>query len=336
MNILLSGGLGYIGCHTAVSLHGDGHKISIIDNLCNSSSMNRTTIEKIICDEISFYEGDIRDKLLVQNILVANKIDLVIHFAALKSVADSFSQCVDYFENNVSGTISLVSAMKNANVSQLVFSSSATVYGSPEYLPIDEDHRLGALNPYGRSKLICEEILSDIAFSSAGLRVANLRYFNPIGAHHTGLIGDWPINAGGNLMPAICRVAAGINPHIDVFGSDYNTTDGTGVRDYIHVVDLADAHLAAALNLQHQKAPFRSYNIGMGSGISVLNLIETFKKTNNVDVRYEFKPRRDGDVAICFSDPSRANSELGWKATSSVKDMCESSWRAFRLALSQE
>lgn len=326
MNILLTGGAGYIGSHTAVELLNTGHSIIIADNLSNSSLEAVRRVEKITGKEIPFYEVDICDKPKLNEIFGQNDIDGVIHFAGLKSVGESVSKPVDYYRNNIDSTLSLVEVMKDHNVNKLVFSSSATVYGDPDELPLVEESRVGVgvTNPYGWTKYMNEIILRDIASANENFEVTLLRYFNPVGAHESGMIGEDPSGVPNNLLPYIAQTAVGIRDKVSIFGGDYDTVDGTGVRDYIHVVDLAKGHLAA---LNHSTPGTRAYNLSTGVGTSVLELITAFSKAAGKDVPYQIVERRPGDVASCYASPAKAENELGWKAEKSIEEACEDSWR---------
>jgi UDP-glucose 4-epimerase len=325
MNILLTGGAGYIGSHTAVVLTQAGHKVVLYDNLCNSSSSVVDRLGQIAGQRLAFIQGDIRDTGLLGHALRAHAIDAVIHFAGLKAVGESVEKPVEYYANNVQGTISLLQAMQSEHIKTLVFSSSATVYGEPQYLPLDENHPTSATNAYGRSKLHIEEMLSDVARSDASWRIACLRYFNPVGAHDSGLIGENPRGTPNNLMPYIAQVAAGERSELNVFGDDYATPDGTGVRDYIHVMDLAEGHLAA-LDYLGSHAGWHAINLGTGKGTSVLEMIRAFEFASGRPVPYRVVPRRPGDVAVCYAKAEKASRELQWSAKRSLADMCHSTW----------
>lgn len=326
MNILLTGGTGYIGSHTAVVLSQLGHKVVLFDNLSNS---NKTVVERlaqITNQQFPFVNGDVRDTNLLKNTLSSHSIDAVIHFAGLKAVGESVAKPVDYYANNVQGTVSLLQAMQAQYIKTLVFSSSATVYGKPQYLPLDENQPTSATNPYGRSKLHIEEMLNDLATSAPEWRIACLRYFNPVGAHESGLIGENPSGIPNNLMPYIAQVAAGQRVELSIFGNDYPTPDGTGVRDYIHVMDLAEGH-AAALSFLSQTTGWHAVNIGTGKGYSVLEMVQAFESVCGKKLSYRMSPRRAGDVAECYSNPAKASELLKWTAKRSLGDMCESTWR---------
>jgi UDP-glucose 4-epimerase len=325
MNILLTGGMGYLGSHTAIVLMKAGHRVIIFDNLCNSRADVLDRLVRIAGQKIPFVEGDVKDKYLPQKILRDYSIDAVIHFAGLKSVSESVEKPIDYFENNIEGAINLLGAMAGENVKTLVFSSSATVYGEPKYVPVNENHPTRVTNPYGRSKLCVEEILNDIAGSDPGWRIACLRYFNPVGAHDSGLIGEMSKGAPNNLVPLIVQVAAGRRPMLKVFGNDYPTKDGTGVRDYIHVMDLATGHLAA-LDYLSERPGWHEFNLGTGRGYSVLEMIRAFESVCGRPIPFEYAPRRIGDVPYCYADPKKAEAKLKWFATRNLKDMCLSAW----------
>lgn len=324
--ILVTGGAGYIGSHTVIELLKSGYDVVVLDNLTNSDSKVIEKIEFLSGKEIKFYQGDVRDKLLLSVIFKENVIHDVIHFAGLKSVSESIEKPIEYHDNNVTGTLSLVSAMIDANVKNLIFSSSATVYGEPENIPLTESSRVGGTtNPYGSSKYIAEIMLADIAKGNPGLHVTLLRYFNPVGAHPSGLIGESPKGIPNNLVPYLTRVADGKLPCLFVFGHDYPTIDGTGVRDFIHVMDLATGHLAAIEN-KITSTNFHVYNLGTGKGYSVLELIKTFEKVTGVSVNYKLSNRRIGDIAECWSDPTLAEKELKWKAIKTLDEMLVDGW----------
>ena len=326
MNILLTGGTGYIGSHTAVVLTQLGHKVVLFDNLLNSSEWVVRRLEQITEVKTPFIKGDVRDSELLLNTLKNYGIDAVIHFAGLKSVGESVNQPIEYYTNNVQGTIVLLQAMQSAGVKNLVFSSSATVYGEPKYLPLDERHPTSATNPYGRSKLHIEEMLNEIAKSDNDWRIACLRYFNPVGAHESGLIGENPRGVPNNLMPYIAQVAAGLRTELNVFGGDYPTKDGTGVRDYIHVIDLAEGH-AAALTYLSKATGCQAINLGTGNGYSVFDMVNAFEKASGCKIPYKVVARREGDVAACYADPGKARELLSWSAKRGLEDMCASTWR---------
>lgn len=324
--ILLTGGSGYIGTHTAVELQNAGFEIVCIDNCSNSDPNALKRVEKITGKTVKFYQNDILDADALRKIFTENEIAAVIHFAGLKAVGESVSIPLKYYRNNFSGTVTLCEVMAEFGIKCIVFSSSATVYGMPKELPIKEDFPLSATNPYGRSKLMIEEMLRDIAVSDPNWSISILRYFNPVGAHPSGLIGELPRGIPNNLMPYIAQVATGKLQRLRVFGNDYPTPDGTGVRDYIHVVDLALGHVAA-LNRALAKTGVDVYNLGTGQGYSVLQLLHSFEKAAGKEIPYEITPRRPGDIAACYADPSKAKAELNWTATRGVKEMCEDVWR---------
>jgi UDP-glucose 4-epimerase len=326
VNILLTGGTGYIGSHTAVALIEAGHNAILFDNLSNSRRDVVDRLKKITQQDTPFIEGDIRDTALLSKTIKAHKVDAVIHFAGLKAVGDSVDKPLEYFDNNVGGTISLLRAIQENQINSLVFSSSATVYGEPQYLPIDEDHPTSSTNPYGRTKLYIEEMLQDVAESKTSLGVICLRYFNPVGAHESGLIGESPNGIPNNLMPFVSQVAAGLRPKVYVFGKDYPTADGTGVRDYIHVLDLAAGHLAA-INLLVSEKGWHAINLGTGFGSSVLEMINQFALSSGKPVPYEVVDRRPGDIASCYASANKAEKLLNWKATRDLKSMCASAWK---------
>ena len=326
MNVLLTGGTGYIGSHTATVLSQFDYQVSLYDNLSNSRNSVLEKLIQITGRKILFTRGDVRDTELLRSTLTSHKIDAVIHFAGLKAIGESVENPVEYYANNIQGTISLLQAMQSAQVKTLVFSSSATVYGRPKYLPLDEIHPTSANNPYGRSKLQIEEILKDIADSDSDWRIACLRYFNPVGAHESGLIGESPIGVPNNLMPYIAQVASGQRAELRVFGDDYPTADGTGIRDYLHVMDLAEGHLAA-LSFLSQTIGWHAINLGTGKGYSVLDMVQAFKKASGQPVPYKVVARRAGDLAACYANPNKASEVLNWRATRTLDDMCASTWR---------
>ena len=327
MKILLTGGLGFIGSHTAVELLNGGYEVVIIDNLSNSNASMIDKIKKITSKEFVYYNIDYRDKEKLEKVFEKEKIDAVINFAGFKAVGESTKEPLMYYDNNVCGAICLLETMKKYNVKKFVFSSSATVYGNPETVPITEDSKVGrATNPYGTTKLVIEYILEDLYNSDNTWDIAVLRYFNPIGAHESGIIGEEPNGVPNNLMPYVTRVAKGVLKELSVFGNDYDTHDGTGVRDYIHVVDLAIGHIKALEKLSKEKKGYFVYNLGTGTGYSVLDIVNTFKKVNKVDVPYKIAERRPGDIDKCFSDPTKAEKELGFKAKRNLEDMVRDSW----------
>lgn len=327
MNILLTGGAGYIGSHTAVTLSQAGHQVVLLDNFCNSRKSVVGKLQKILGKLLPCVEGDVRDTTLVTQILQEYKIDAVIHFAGLKAVNESIEIPLEYYANNVQGTISLLEAMKLTNVKTLVFSSSATVYGSPQYLPVDELHPTSATNAYGRSKLHIEEMLQDLANSDVEWKIICLRYFNPVGAHESGLIGEEPSGPPNNLMPYISQVASGLLPYVNVYGGDYPTVDGTGVRDYIHVVDLAEGHLAALVYMKNHKG-WDAMNLGTGHGTSVFEAIASYEIASGKEIPYQIKGRRIGDVASCYADVDKSLKLLKWRSKRNLAQMCEGSWLA--------
>ncbi len=324
--ILVTGGAGYIGSHTVVELMAAGHELLILDNFSNSSPKVLERIEQISGKRPAVIDGDIRDAALLEKLFATYPIKSVIHFAGLKAVGESVEQPMRYYDNNVVGSLRLFEAMAKAGVYRLVFSSSATVYGDPHTVPIDEGFPLQATNPYGRSKLVIEDMLRDIGLADAQWRVALLRYFNPVGAHVSGLIGEDPQGIPNNLMPYVAQVAVGRRAELSVFGSDYATPDGTGVRDYIHVVDLARGHLAA-LNALEKQTGVVPINLGTGQGYSVLDVVAAFEKASGKKVPYRLVDRRPGDVAACYADPTRARELLGWSAAMNIETMCTDAWR---------
>jgi UDP-glucose 4-epimerase len=324
--ILVTGGAGYIGSHTCVELLNAGHEVIVLDNLCNSSSESLSRVKKLTQKSLTFVEGDIQDSQLLDQVFQQNSIDAVIHFAGLKAVGESQQIPLAYFDNNIAGSINLVQAMQRAQVFKLVFSSSATVYGENNPSPLNEDMPTGMpTNNYGYTKLIVEQLLEKLCIADERWSIALLRYFNPVGAHKSGQIGEDPQGIPNNLMPYVTQVAVGRREKLSIFGHDYDTVDGTGVRDYIHVVDLANAHLCA-LNNRLASQGCRAWNIGTGNGISVLQVKNTFEQVNGVAVPFELVPRREGDVATCFADNTRAVQELGWTAQYGLEDMLADSW----------
>ncbi len=325
MKILLTGGAGYIGSHTCVQLLEAGYEVVVYDNFCNSHPGVMERVARITGREAVLVSGDVRDQHLLESVLREHCCDAVVHFAGLKAVGESTEKPRMYYENNVVGTLNLLSAMSNFGLKTLVFSSSATVYGTPQYLPLDEAHPLSASNPYGRSKLMVEDILRDLYQSDNEWKISILRYFNPVGAHQSGLIGEDPQGVPNNLMPFVAQVAVGRREFLNVWGSDYPTVDGTGVRDYIHVVDLANGHLKALQSLSHPQCS--AINLGTGSGYSVLQLVEAFSRATSTPVPYRFAARRSGDVAACYANPGQAERALGWKARHGIERMCVDTWR---------
>ena len=327
MNILLAGGAGYIGSHTAVELLTAGHDVVIVDNYCNSCAEAVNRVEEVSGKKVVSYEADVKDKVAMAKIFAENKIDCVIHFAGLKAVGESVQKPIEYYRNNIDTTLTLLECMKEAGVKKFVFSSSATVYGEENDIPYIETMKRGSCsNPYGWTKVMMEEILEDAAKADEELTVVLLRYFNPIGAHKSGLIGEDPKGIPNNLLPYVAQVAIGKLECIGVFGDDYDTPDGTGVRDYIHVVDLARGHVKAIQKLADNEG-VSIYNLGTGKGYSVLDVIHAFEKACGHPLKYEIKPRRDGDIATCYSKCDKAKEELGWEAQYGIEDMCADSWR---------
>ncbi len=324
--ILVTGAAGYIGSHACVELLSAGYSVVALDNLCNSSPESLRRVEKITGRAIPFCQADVRDRLALNALLKTHPIDAVIHFAGLKSVGESVAQPLAYIENNVGGTVTLLQALDEAGVKRFLFSSSATVYGDPESVPITESARLSVTNPYGRSKLMAEQVLEDLAKSDPSWAIGALRYFNPVGAHSSGLIGEDPRGIPNNLMPFISQVAVGRRERLSVFGNDYPTPDGTGVRDYIHVVDLARGHLAALAELFRSRRGF-TLNLGTGQGYSVLQMVHAFEQASGRKVPYRITARRPGDIAVCYADPSNAWHALDWRAKKSLADMCADHWR---------
>lgn len=325
MKILVTGGAGYIGTHTCVELLDKGYEVVVVDNFVNSSPKAVQRVEQITGKKVDLYEGDVRDRELLEKVFAENKVDWVIHFAGLKAVGESCEKPLAYYDNNLYGTIVLLETMQKHNCKNLVFSSSATVYGDPEKLPLDETCKTGGTtNPYGSSKYFQEIMLTDLQKSDPQWKIVLLRYFNPVGAHPSGLIGEDPQGIPNNLSPYIAKVAVGQLKEIGVFGNDYDTPDGTGVRDYIHVVDLAKGHVAAIEGVK--KSGCYVYNLGTGNGYSVLEMIHAFDKACGKQLPYVIKPRRAGDIAACYADASKARKELGWKAELGIDEMCASLW----------
>lgn len=326
MNILVTGGTGYIGSHTCIELLQAGHEVVVVDNLRNSKEESLRRVKQITGLNSAFYKVDLLDRMSLMQVVDRHRIDAVIHFAGLKSVGESVSHPLEYYHNNVTGTLVLCDVLQEKGIKKLVFSSSATVYGDPKRVPITEDFPLSATNPYGQTKLMIEEILRDIATADRGWDIAILRYFNPVGAHESGKIGEDPNGIPNNLMPYIAKVAIGNLPELKVFGDDYPTPDGTGVRDYIHVVDLARGHLKALDKLM--KGPgIMTYNLGTGEGYSVLEVIKAFEEEAGEKIPFRIVERRQGDVASCYADPSLAQKELGWCAEKNLATMCRDAWR---------
>ena len=326
MNVLVTGGSGYIGSHTTIELLDAGHDVIIVDNFSNSSPIVLDRIKLISQREFKFYEVDITDREKLEVVFEEHEIDALIHFASLTAVGESVAKPLEYYMNNITSSLVLFDLMRKYGVKKFVFSSSATVYGDPEMCPILEDFPLSVTNPYGRTKLMIEDILRDMCLADKSLDVAILRYFNPIGAHKSGLIGEEPEGIPNNIMPYITKVAIGSLPHLNVFGDDYDTLDGTGVRDYIHVVDLAEGHVKALEKL-NENPGLLTYNLGTGNGYSVLQLVNAFSKASEKIIPYVITDRRPGDIAMCYADPSKAERELGWKAKYGIDEMCQDSWR---------
>ena len=325
--ILITGGAGYIGSHTALELLNKGYEVVVYDNLSNSSRESLRRVEELTGKKVAFYEGDILDKEALTAMFKAENVDAVIHCAALKAVGESVQKPLEYYHNNITGTLSLMGVMDEVGVKNIVFSSSATVYGSPEEMPITENCPKGACtNPYGWTKSMMEQIMTDVQKAKPDWNVILLRYFNPVGAHKSGRIGEDPKGIPNNLMPYISQVAVGKLEKLGVFGDDYDTPDGTGVRDYIHVVDLALGHVKALKKIE-EKAGVCIYNLGTGNGYSVLDMVKAFSKACGKEIKYEIKPRRAGDIATCYADPAKAKEELGWEAERGLDEMCEDSWR---------
>ncbi len=327
--ILITGGAGYIGSHTCIELLAAGFELVVVDNLCNSKLEALRRVEKISGEKIHFYEVDLRNRQRLQEIFAAHAIDAVIHFAGLKAVGESVEQPLQYYDVNVSGSLVLFEVMAAARVKTLVFSSSATVYGDPQSVPIRENFPLSATNPYGRSKLMIEDILRDLYRADAGWRIALLRYFNPVGAHTSGMIGEDPNGIPNNLMPIVAQVAIGKRGSVSVYGGDYATPDGTGVRDYIHVMDLARGHVKAlaALAVSDKREGVMTLNLGTGKGYSVLDVVKAFEKASGHAVPHKIVPRRPGDIAECFADPALALATIGWRAELELDQMCADAWR---------
>ena len=327
MSILLPGGAGFIGSHTAVELLNAGEEIIIIDNFSNSKPEVLNNIKKITGKDFKFYEMDYLNREKLERVFKENKIEAVLNFAGYKAVGESVKKPIEYYTNNISGALILLDTMKKYNVKKFIFSSSATVYGEPEKIPITEECKTGGTtNPYGTTKLFIEQILKDIYVSDNSWDICILRYFNPVGAHESGLIGEEPQGIPNNLMPYIVRVASGKLKELSVFGNDYPTPDGTGVRDYIHVVDLAKGHVKALEKLNKEQKGLYIYNLGTGKGYSVLDMVKAFEKATGKKVPYKIAPRRAGDIAICYADPKKAKEELGWVAQKTLEDMCKDSW----------
>lgn len=327
MKILVTGGAGYIGSHTSLVLLEKGYAVVVADNLCNSKEEVITRVEKLAGEKIAFYNADVCDKDALRKIFTEQKIDAVIHFAGLKAVGESVSIPLKYYQNNLISTLSLVEVMNEFGCQNIIFSSSATVYGDPATVPITEDFPLSTTNPYGTTKLFIERILTDIAFADKKFNPILLRYFNPIGAHESGTIGEDPKGIPNNLVPYITQTAVGKRSHVSIYGADYPTKDGTGVRDYIHVMDLAEGHAAALRKFEEPDCGLKIYNLGTGAGYSVLEMINAFSKAFGREIPYVIGPRRPGDIAECYADPTKAFKELGWKAEKTLEEMCADSLR---------
>lgn len=328
MSILVTGGAGYIGSHTTVELLNEGREVVVIDNFSNSKPEVLEKIKEITKKDFKFYEIDYLNRKELEKVFEENKIEAVMNFAGYKAVGESVKKPLEYYENNISGAVVLLETMQKYNVKKFIFSSSATVYGDPETIPITEDCKTGGTtNPYGTTKLFIEQILQDLYKSDNTWDIAILRYFNPVGAHESGLIGEEPQGIPNNLMPYVVRVASGQLEQLSVFGNDYDTHDGTGVRDYIHVVDLAKGHIKALKKLEKENTGIYIYNLGTGTGYSVLDMVKAFEEATGKTVKYKIAPRRPGDIATCYSNPEKAKRELGWEATKTLKDMCQDSWR---------
>lgn len=328
MRILVTGGAGYIGSHTCVELLNKGHEVVVVDNLCNSSEESLNRVKQITGKEATFYKADLLDQAALEEIFSKETIDAVIHFAGLKAVGESVAKPLEYYHNNITGTLILCDVMRNHGVKKIIFSSSATVYGDPAFVPITEECPKGQItNPYGQTKSMLEQILTDLHTADPEWSVILLRYFNPVGAHKSGLIGEDPAGIPNNLTPYITQVAVGKLKEVGVFGNDYDTPDGTGVRDYIHVVDLAIGHVKALDKMAQSDSDVRIYNLGTGKGFSVLQMIEAFSKACGKEIPYVIKPRRPGDIAECYADAALAKEELGWEAERGIDEMCEDSWR---------
>ncbi len=324
--ILVTGGAGFIGSHTCVELLNAGYEIAVIDNFCNSKPESLKRIKQITGKDFKFYEADLLDRDAVEKIFTENKIDAVIHFAGLKAVGESVAMPIEYYHNNIGSTLVLCDVMRKHGCKKIVFSSSATVYGNPKSVPISEDFPLSTTNPYGSTKLMIEQILRDLYISDNEWSIALLRYFNPIGAHESGLIGENPNGIPNNLVPYVALVALGKLDHLNVFGGDYNTKDGTGVRDFIHVVDLSLGHLKAVEKVMSTTG-VDAYNLGTGNGYSVLEIVKAYEKACGRPIKYEIVDRRPGDIAECYANPEKSKKELGWEAKLGIEEMCESSWK---------
>lgn len=333
MSVLVTGGAGYIGSHTVVELLNENKEVIVVDNFSNSKPEMLDKIKKITSKDFKFYELDYSNKEKMDKVFAENKIDSVIHFAGYKAVGESVEKPIEYYTNNVSGTLNLLDVMRKHNVKTIIFSSSATVYGDPEVVPLTEMCKIGGTtNPYGSSKLFIEQILKDVYKSDNTWDVCILRYFNPIGSHESGIIGEEPQGRPNNLMPYIVRVASGELEELSIFGNDYNTPDGTGVRDYIHVVDLAKGHIKALEKLEKEKSGIYIYNLGTGKGYSVLDMVHAFEKTTGQRIKYKITERRAGDIATCYADATKAKEELNWVAEKTLEDMCRDSWNYIKIS----
>lgn len=333
MSVLVTGGAGYIGSHTVVELLNENKEVIVVDNFSNSKPEMLDKIKKITNKDFKFYELDYSNKEKMDKVFAEKKIDSVIHFAGYKAVGESVEKPIEYYTNNVSGTLNLLDVMRKHNVKTIIFSSSATVYGDPEVVPLTEMCKIGGTtNPYGSSKLFIEQILKDVYKSDNTWDVCILRYFNPIGSHESGIIGEEPQGRPNNLMPYIVRVASGELEELSIFGNDYNTPDGTGVRDYIHVVDLAKGHIKALEKLEKEKSGIYIYNLGTGKGYSVLDMVHAFEKTTGQKIKYKITERRAGDIATCYADATKAKEELNWVAEKTLEDMCRDSWNYIKIS----
>ena len=327
MSILVTGGAGYIGSHTVVELLREDYDVVVVDNLSNSNAESMRRVQQLTGRNFNFYQADVEDKVALENVFLHENIEAVIHFAGLKAVGESVQKPLMYYKNNLESTLNLLEVMRRHNCQKIIFSSSATVYGDPATVPITEDFPLSATNPYGKTKLMQEEILRDLPQAEANWKIILLRYFNPVGAHISGSIGEDPKGIPNNLMPFISQVAVGKLDKLKVFGNDYDTIDGTGVRDYIHVVDLARGHVAALKRLDVMPSGCEAFNLGTGEGYSVLQMVKAFEEASGKKIPYEITDRRPGDIAICYADPTKAREILGWEAELGIADMCEDSWR---------